>query len=261
MRRIAVIATALFVLAAAGTAYAATKVYTGHLSFSSNKAGSAKKPRPLAYRYTLQSTTPSGLRPPIQKSVQIKIYGLKVDGKDFPTCSSAQIAKAKNDNVCPHKALFGIGYIRALLGPATSFSAPGENCDPALDVWNSGQGKLTFFFVTNPAHMCLGGALKTGSTPPYPGTYKQQGKYFVSNVNIPNYINYPLPGLAGSLQYEQLVFTTQSERRHGKTIISQAAVGCLKGKRPYSITTATTGGVAGPGNHKSTISSSARCKG
>ncbi len=260
MRRILVVAAALAVFGAtAAAAVAATKLYSGGLAFSSDKAGTVKKPHATAYTLSVSANQPSGIRPPVQLDIKEKIYGLKVDGKDFPTCSLAKIAAAHNDNVCPKRAMFGIGYIHALLGSANDFTSAGAACDPALHVWNSGQGKLTYFFVTNNTHVCLGGSLHTGSTPPYAGTYRQSGKYFLSDVRVPPAIDYPVAGLAGSLQNEKIVFTTQSTKVHGKTAISQASVGCTKGKRPYTITITSTGGAAGPGNHTTTISNSAHC--
>ena len=136
---------------------------------------------------------PSGnLRPPILLDVKIKVYGLKVDGKDFATCSFAKIEAAHNDNVCPKKAMVATGYIHALLGDSTDFTKTGAACDPGLDVWNGGQGKVTYFFYTNNAYQCLGGALKTGATPPYAGTYKMVGKYF--EIDTPDPERDQLPG-------------------------------------------------------------------
>jgi hypothetical protein len=259
LRRIAVIASALIVLGVSAAAYAATQPYTGSLTFTSKKAGTAKKPAPIGFMLKVKSTAPVGTRPPVQLDIKIKMYGLRVDGKDFPTCSLNKIATAHNDTVCPKKALIATGYIQSLLGDATNFSSAGAACDPLLDVWNSGQGKMTYFFLTDATHVCAGG-LKTGSTPPYPGTYKVSGKYFISDVKVPKYIDYPLPGLVGSLQYEQLKFTTQTAKVKGKTVVSQSSVACLKNKRPYSIITTTTGGSEGSGNHVNTISASAPCK-
>jgi hypothetical protein len=259
LRRIAVIATALVVLGVSAAAYAATQPYTGSIAFTSKKAGTTKKPAPIGFTLKVASTAPAGTRPPVQLDIKIKMYGLRVDGKDFPTCSLAKIAMAHNDNVCPKGAMLATGYIQSSLGDATNFSTPGQACNPLLDVWNSGQGKMTYFFVTDASHVCAGG-LKTGSTPPYPGTYKVSGKYFISNVTVPKYIDYPIAGIVGSLQYEQLKFTTQSKKVHGKTVVSQSSVACQKNKRPYAITTTTTGGSEGSGNHVNTISGSAPCK-
>jgi hypothetical protein len=259
LRRLVIIVSALSVLGLAAAAYAATAPYTGSIAFTSKKAGTTSEPAPVGYTQVVKTTTPSGTRPPVQLEITLKIYGLKVDGKDFPTCSLSKIAAAHNDNVCPPKAKIASGYIRSLLGSATDFSQPGNDCDPALDVWNSGQGKETYFFVTDATHQCLGGALKTGSTPPYPGTYKQVGKYFVGDVKVPKYIDYPTQGLVGSLQVEHLFFSTQTAKVHGKTVVSSGSIGCLKGKRPYSITTVTTGGSEGSQKVTKTISASAPC--
>ncbi len=258
MRRLLVVGTALAVLGSATAAFAASSLYTGSISFPSRKAGTTKRPAPTGFQLQLTSTQTSG-RPPIQLDIKIRIYGLTVNGKNFPTCSLNKIAAAHNDNVCPKGSEVATGYIHSLLGSSTDFSKPGANCDPGLDVWNSGQGKLTYFFYTNAVHVCLGGALKTGATPPYPGTYQMQGKYFVSNVTVPRYIDYPVTGLVGSLQYEQLKFTTESKRVGRKTVYSMASVGCQKAKRPYSITTTTTDPTVGPQNTTQTISKSAGC--
>ncbi|MGI8713766.1 MAG: hypothetical protein ACR2NR_11405 [Solirubrobacteraceae bacterium] len=260
MRRAVMIVTALIGIGAATAAYAATQPYTGSVTFAAKHVGTRSRPVPLKFTLSVKTTAPSSTRPPVQLDIKLRVYGMKVDGKDFPTCSAAKIAAAHNDTICPPGARLATGYIHSVLGSATDFSKAGAACDPALDVWNSGQGKQTYFFVTNTTtHACLGGALKTGSTPPYPGTYKQRGNYFTSDVTVPKYIDYPLAGLVGSLQYEHLVFTSQTRKVGGKTLISQASTGCRNGKRPYSITTTTTGGSVGAQHQVSTISGSAGC--
>lgn len=257
MRRAVIIITSLIVIGAATAAYASSGPYTGSLTFSAKHPGTPKQPAPIAFKLNVNSTAPSGMRPPVQLDIKIRIYGMKLDGKDFPSCALSAIATAHNDAFCPKGSVVATGYIQSLLGGATDFSAPGAACDPRLDVLNSGQGKLSYFFVTDATHACAG--LRTGDTPPYPGTYKNAGKYFVSDVPVPRYIDYPLAGLVGSLQNEYLHFTTLTRTLHGKKVISQASVGCMKGKRPYSITTTTTGGSEGSRHVVSTITKSAPC--
>jgi hypothetical protein len=237
LRRIAVIATATVLVAASGAAYAATTgPFANSVSGVTKKRGTPTKPVSTGWTLNLTAQPSGNLRPPILLDVKTKIYGLKVDGKNFATCSFATIEAAHNDDVCPKKALVATGYIHALLGDSTDFTQTGAACDPGLDVWNSGQGKATYFFYTNNAYQCLGGALKTGATPPYAGTYKMVGKYFESDTPIPTAINYPVQGLVGSLEYEHLVFNTQTKGGH----ISTESVGCVKGKRPWAVTTTTT---------------------
>jgi hypothetical protein len=258
-----VIATALVVLGTAAAAYAAINTYSASLGFTPKSAGSASKPAPLSYLQNLKASGTNGNRTAVLLDMKTKIYGLTEDGKDFPTCSLSKIAAAKTDTGCPKGAKVASGDITALLGPAGNFSstAPGTGtCDPDLDVWNSGQGKLTFFFVDTPTHQCLGGALQTGSTGPYPATYKTQGKYLVVDVPIPTYIDFPVSGLDGSLQSEHLVWLKESKKVHGKTVAAISSVGCLKGKRPYSTTFTANLPTAGAAKETHTVSGSAPCR-
>lgn len=258
MRRIVLIATALGVLVAASAAYAAINSYTAKITFTSKKPGTAAKPVPTGYTENLTASGTNGNRTAVLLDIKTTIYGLKADGKDFPTCTLTQIANAKNDTVCPKGAEVATGWITASVGSATNFTAAGTACDPDLDVWNSGQGKLTFFFVDTPTHQCLGGALTTGSTGPYPATYKTVGKNLVVDVPVPNYVSFPLPGVAGSLETEHLVWKSTTKKVHGKTVASIASVACSGKKRPYSVafkanlpTTSTT--------ETKTVSGSAPC--
>ncbi len=220
---------------AAGAAYAAINTYTAKLAFTSKKPGTAAKPVPIGYTQDIKASGTSGNRTAVLQDIKTTIYGLKADGKDFPTCSLNQIANAKNDTVCPKGAKVASGYITASVGSATNFTVAGSACDPLLDVWNSGQGKLTFFFVDTPTHQCLGGALSTGSTGPYPATYKTVGKNLVVDVPVPTYVGFPLPGVAGSLETEHLVWKPTTTKVKGKTVASIASVACKGNKRPYSM--------------------------
>lgn len=255
MRKV-IIATLVSMLALAAVASAAgTKADGGSVSFSSNKAGSSKKPHSVSYTLKIDTTATGSDLPQVTREVKLKIFGMKVDGKHFPTCSLNKILNAKNDNVCPKKAQVGAGAIEATLQGS---GAP-TPCGPFLDVWNSGQGKLTYFFRVAGSHIC--GGLQTGSTPPYAGTYKEQGGYFMSDVKIPDKINYPVQGLTGLLFHEHLNFSSQKAKVKGKNYISQAVTGCKKGKRPWTLTVLTapiTQGKGGP-SQKSTVSGSPSC--
>jgi hypothetical protein len=227
------------------------------VSFSSKKAGTNKKPHAIGYTLKIDTTATGSEQPQVSREVKLKIFGMKVDGKHFPTCSLAKIANPPYDAGCPKGALVGSGAIQATL---VGNAAPAA-CDPALHVWNSGQGKLTYFFTTDATHSCLGGALKTGATGPYPGTYKMQGGYFISDTKIPDYVNYPA-GLTGLLYHEHLTFKPQTAKVKGKKYVSQTVTGCKKGKRPWTLTVITAPLSTprdGQPTQTSTVSGSARC--
>jgi hypothetical protein len=259
LRRILVIATTLGVLVAAASAYAAINTYSAGLGFTSNKAGTPSKPVPIGYTQDIKAGGTNHNRTAILLDFKTKIYGLVADGKDFPTCSLAKIAKPPYDAGCPKGAKVASGYFTAVLGPPTDFKQAGAACDPLLDVWNSGQGKLTFFHVDTPSHQCLGGALTTGFVGPYPATYKTQGKSLVIDVPIPKYVDFPVSGEVGSVESVHLVWLKNSKTVHGKTVSAIASVGCKAGKRPYSMTFVSTLPTAGPAKETDTISKTAPC--
>jgi hypothetical protein len=234
------IAAALGCLVAAGAAYAAINTYTAKLTFTTKKAGTNAKPIPAGYTENLTATGTNGNRTGVLQDITTKIYGLREDGKDFPTCTINKIKTAHTDAKCPKGAEVASGFITATIGSALgSFSNTGyaPNCNPLLDVWNSGQGKLTFFFVDKGTHQCGGGAIKTGGVAPYPATYKEHGDTLVIDVPIPGYVGFPLPGVAGSLDSEHLVWAKRTKKlKSGKTVASIASVACTKKARPYSVT-------------------------
>ena len=118
------------------------------------------------------------------------------NGKDFPTCSTAKIATAKSDTVCPKGALVASGSITAMLGTENDQSSTGRHRSvrPALDVWNAGQGKVVYFFVDQGSHFCAGGAVPTGFVGPFPAR-SRRGKNLVMNIPIPRDVSCPLAGV------------------------------------------------------------------
>ena len=244
MRRIVVVATALAVLMAAASAFAATgglNSYTATLKFSPNKASTA-----LGFTQKYVANGTNGNRTAPLTDIKTVIYGMKSDGKDFPTCSASKIANAGDDSVCPKGALVATGNITATLGPQTDQSAGAPSqlpCNPLLDVWNAGQGKVVYFFVDKGSHTCAGGAIQTGGVAPFTGTVKTVGKNLVMNTPIPNYVSFPLTGIEGSLTSETLTWKNASAKlKNGKTAHYGTSVACKGGKRPYSVTfTAETG--------------------
>jgi hypothetical protein len=233
LRRIVLVATALGVLVVAGVAYAAINTYTAKLTFTSKKPGTPAKPVATGFTQNIKASGTNGNRTAVLLDIKTTIYGVKMDGKNFPTCTKAQISAAHTDAGCPKAAQVASGFITAAIGSATDFTASSAPCDPLLHVWNGGQGKLTFFFVDQaPNHLCVGQAIKTGSVAPYSATYKTQGKNLLMDVPIPGYVSFPLPGVAGSLETEHLVWKSQTKGKN----VSMASVACKGTKRPYSMT-------------------------
>ena len=264
MRRIVVIATALAVLIAAASAFAAGgfNTYTASVKGSPNKAGSRKAPAAIRFTEKYVASGTNGNRTAPLTNIHSKIYGLKNSGKGFPTCSLAKIQAAKSDTVCPKGSLVATGFIKALLGPTNDQSSTTNQtvvpCDPLLHAYNGGPGKVVYFFVDQaPHHLCAGGAVPTGFVGPFQGTIKTVGKNLVINTPIPSYVSFPLSGTEGSLTNETLHWLKVTRKVHGKTVAYTASVGCKHGKRPYSHTfTAELNGQS----QSETVSGSQKCK-
>lgn len=264
-KRILVVAVALGALLVAGAAYAATlNTYAAKFTFTSKKAGTASKPVPIGFTQDFKAkNATAGQRTAVLTDLKTTLYGVKVDTADFPTCSKTTIADTNkgNDDQCPKGSLVASGSITALLGPPSDPTNAGAPCNPLLHVYNSGKGKVTFFFVPTAKgtpHACAGGILAKGSVPPYPGTIKKSGKNLVLDVPIPTYVDFPLPGAEGSLTSEHLVWAKLTTKKKGKTVSFLSSVGCKGGKRPVAQSFTATASQTGP-KQTNTLPSSVAC--
>jgi hypothetical protein len=264
-RIVVVVGTALAVLCAAVSAYAATgglNTYGATLKFSPNAAGSGKAPAALAFTESYTAAGTGGNRTAPLTAIKTVLYGGVSNAKSFPTCSFAKISAAKSDSVCPKGAEIAKGSITAILGPEAnpSTSASGTvSCDPLLDGWNGGPGKVVFFFVDQaPGHLCANGAITTGTVGPFVGTVKTVGKNLVMNTPIPAYVDFPLSGVEGSLTGETLHFLKVTTTVHGKTVAEIASTGCKGGKRPYSVTFSAES-APGAAPQSSTVTGAQKC--
>lgn len=228
-------AVSIAVLVTAGAAVAALNTYTANLTFTPSKAGTAKKPVPVGFHQVYTAAGTGGNRAAPLKDIKTWIYGLRANNKDFATCSLAKIAAAKNDASCPKGALVAEGPVSATLGSGSTGAGGGTACNPFLHVWNSGPGKLTFFFVVFGSHQCAG--LHTGASAPYPGFVSQQGKYLVTDVPLPPDVSTNAGGLGlyASLIREDLTWKNLSTTFHGKRVGFQESIGCVGNKRPWKV--------------------------
>lgn len=260
MRRFIILGTAVTaVLVIASVAVAATGAnsYTAGFGFKPSKAGSKHKPVPVGFTETLTATNNNpALRAAPLTDIKTSIYGLVSNAKDFPTCSVAKIENpAHPEQGCPKGALVATGPVNAKVGD-TTLNGQGSPCNPLLHVWNGGHGTLWFFFTTSDTHVCFG--LKTGATAAYPGHISQHGKFMVTDVPLPPDVstNVANIGLYGSLIREVLTFKNLKTKVHHKTVGINSSIGCMKGKRPWTVKyTATTPG----GPQSATVTGSTKC--
>jgi hypothetical protein len=239
------IASAIAMLVVAASAYAAfTNTYGARVSVS-GKAGTKSKPVPIGETLNLTAANALGgvTRAAPLIDIDTKIYGLVSNGGKFPVCGSATIEKApKFNGNCPKGSQIANGRVHSLLG-GPDLTVAGAPCNPYLAVYNGGKGKQWYFFYTKSASDCAG--LTTGSTAPYPGTVKQSGKYLDTNVPLPPDVSTAVANhqhFYGSLIQEQLLFSKLTKTVAGKKIGLTSSVGCLHGKRPFSVKFTATDG-------------------
>ena len=263
MRRKIIILTALFTLAVGATAaYGATAVntYSGTNQTFSKGAGSKKKPVGISYKQILnaKNTDPSKAAA-VLVNIKVKIYGLASNAKQFPTCSNTKMVALKSDSFCPKASKFASGTVNSLLGDPSLSASSRVKCNPDLDVFNAGKGKLWFFFTTHSTLQCAG--LTTGCDRAVPRHGQPAGQVpghrtsrcpptsRRASANQPNFY--------ASLIHETLNWPKVSVKVKGKTVFNTVSVGCQKGKRPWSITyTSTTNG---HDRQTSTVNGSAKC--
>jgi len=225
-------------LVGASAASAAANSYAGTNFTFQGGAGSKAKPVGVGFSEILQAKNNDATKTAaVLTHIKIKIYGLVSNAKKFPTCSGSQMVAQKSDSFCPAKSKFAAGLVNSFLGGKDLNASTATPCNPNLDVFHAGGNKLWFFFTTKTATQCNG--LTTGATAPYPGTVSQQGKFEVTDVPLPTDISTQVanvPGLYGSLVKQQLKWFKVSTKVKGKTVFNNVSTGCLKGKRPWSVT-------------------------
>ena len=258
-RKLVVVITALCMLVFATAAFAALNTYAGTSMSFSKGAGTKAKPVGVSFKQTLQAkNTDPTKAAAVLTHITVKIYGLVSNGGQFPTCDPNKMVQQKSDKFCPTKSKFASGLVNSLLGDPSLSNANRVKCNPNLDVFNGGKGKLIFFFTTSSAIQCAG--LTTGQTAPYPGTIKQVGKFQVTDIPLPPDISTRVanqPNFYGSLIKEQLNWLKVSTKVGGKTVFNNISVGCQKGKRPWTVTyTATSNG---SDKETKTVSGSSSC--
>jgi hypothetical protein len=240
----AVLALLLAAVAAAQTS-PTINTYTGSLTFKSSKPGTPSKPSPASFVELFHvANVTAGLDAAPVTDIKLKMYGLRVDFKDFPTCSLAFVT-AHLGVGCPSKSLVASGPVTALLGP-TNLMGNASNtisCNPLLNAWNAGGGKVVEFLLITATHLCPG--LQTGSAAPYEVTFKQAGNWLLQDAPLPPDVSTQAGNLPlySSILTDNLTWLKVTTKVKGKPVAFLSSIGCMKGKRPYSMAfTATKGG-------------------
>jgi hypothetical protein len=240
----------LAVLAGGAAALAAGSfnTYTATQTFSPSAAGSSSKPSALAIseHWAAKGTNGHSAAPLIK--IVAKNYGIKVDSKDFKTCSANTINNAGNskgwNKACPGgetgPALIGQGPVKAeFVNPNPPYNNVGA-CNPYLYIYNGGNNTQVFFFTEYPyapskSDSCLGGHVVTGAAPAYPGKVSYSGKTEILTIPLPPTVsnNAGGTGLFASLLKLDVTYAKKTAKKNGKTVAYQSSIACQGSSRPY----------------------------
>jgi hypothetical protein len=259
MRMAAIAATAFVVLAAAGVALAASlNTYTGSIGAKQNGAGTAAKPVVLGFVQKLSAmpATAGNANADPLTDIKVTLPKVKFNTKGFPVCTAATIAAKMTDAGCPKGALLGTGPVTSALWSPSAATQAGVPCGPVLDVWNAGHGKVTDFFKIPAGHTCAG--LQTGSVAPWTGTLKESGTTLIYDTPLPPAVstNAGNLGLYSSLEAETITFSKVTAKVGGKVVPFFESVGCVSGKRPYTVSFTATDGTT---KETKTVSGAGSC--
>ena len=238
MRRVAILATAVFALAIAAVAYAQTQQNTYKVtgSVTPTKAGSKDKPVAVKVNFNYQVGEANGLQPAAIKRYKISLYGVRsVNGDKFKKCTADQInAAGNNDSGCPSAALVGKGTIDNFVYSDNdpSGQSGGFTCKKSLAIYNSGKGKGALF-VYGPADQCGGVA----ALPAFPISYVTgEGGGTALQFDVPPTVLHPIQGLTVAVRSVQSTILQRTVTKSGKKYGYYESIKCKGKQRPIQVT-------------------------
>lgn len=236
MRKIALLITAFVtVLAVAATAVAQSgNSYAIQGSITPNKAGSKKKPTIVREKFSYQVTGPNSQAPSAVNKYRIDLYGVRSNGKYFPTCTyNSIVANNNSDAKCKSGSLVGQGTVISDLYGANP--AQFTSCKKSLKLYNGGQNKLTLYLY-GPGSDCGG----IGNSFLIAASYvKGSGGGQVLTFTVPPSILHPVPGFTTAVTSTQSTINLTAKRvgkgRRARRVGYLESVGCLGKKRPFVV--------------------------
>ncbi len=253
MRRLRIIAVAVCAtLVVTAVALAAqTNTYTVTGSITPSKAGTTKKPIPVAVNFDYTVGEASNQRPALINQYYIKFDGVRVNGARFAKCTAASINNTGDDSKCPAKALVGTGNVENQAGPTDDPSKHDLKCHLNLKVYNGGASKGALFLK--------------GGPPTCPINISQaiDANYIASSTGttlrfaVQGTLLHPLPGIDNAVVQVNSKIKRVTTKYKGKTVGYYQTTGGCKAKRRYiTVTFKTTAGQTSKAQKKLVCSTS-----
>lgn len=230
---------------AASVAIAVTNTYSVTASTLPTKAGTKKKPVPVAVKFGYKVGEVDNKRPSPIKKYSIRLDGIVVNGKPFPKCKAAAINAAKGDTKkagCKPGAIVGTGYADNFVGASDNENDQSLHCYLSLTIFNSPNNHAALFLkgVKNPS----GAPSVAGDkycvidfAQAIDATYVRRGNSTALEFVVPSTVLHNVPGTDTAVREVASTIKRRTARVKGKTVAYYASAGgCKKGKRAVTVT-------------------------
>lgn len=220
----------------------AVNEYDIKASTSPTKAGTTKKPVPIAVNLGFTTRDPEGGRPLSMEQLTVAFDGVRVNTNAFKKCSATAITQAKSDANCPTGSLIATGYARNIAGNRSDRKDRSINCYLTLRLHNSGNNKLALFVKGDPQ------AAGDKNCPidlatAIPISVVRNAKGASLRLAIPESLKHPLATLTNSVVEMNLKVKRMTTKVKGKTIgLFESTGRCVNRKRTVTLTFNNEGG-------------------
>ncbi len=236
MKKLAIFAAAVLVIAVAAVAYAqVVNTYNVEGSTSPTRAGTKKKPVPVEVKFGYTVGTQSGARPSPIKKYSIRFAGIVVNTNAFPKCSASTLEQ-KGPKGCPSKAKMGSGFIENATGNTADPNDQSVVCNAELSVWNAGDNRGVIYVAgspgaTDPRKRC---AIELAA--PIPAQFIRRQGATALEFSVPPSLLHPLPTLSNAVKKVTSKIRKATVKRGGKTRgYYEAQGGCRNKKRTVTV--------------------------
>lgn len=245
MRKIVILAIGVMAMAITAVAFAATNTYRVSASTSPTKAGTTKKPVPVAVKFSYQVGEVNNQRPTGIKQYKISFAGLNVNTKPFKACTAARINADQTDAHCPSAARMGSGSVFAVVGAPSDPSAQTLKCYLALTFYNAGRNHAALYLrgtqaAADPSKSCI-----TDVSQAIDASFVRNSKGTTLQFTVPDTL---LHNSGFDVVVKDVTSTINKKTatvKHKKVGFFQSVGGCKKNKRAITVTFTPESGPSG----------------
>jgi hypothetical protein len=230
----------------------AANEYTITYSTNPSKSGTSKKPAPISGRFGFSVRDTEGGRPFALDALRVTFNGVRINTRQFATCSAARMEAAQSDSICPSGSRVATGFANNIAGNINDRRDASIRCALTVTMYNSGSGRAALFVKGSPnaPRPC---PIEVATAIPVSVTRTSIGDRI--SFTIPDNLKTPLATLRNSLVETQLTLLRKTVRRSGRTVGYFETVGqCRRGRRTV------TARFDNEGANDTTQSGFARCR-